>query len=62
VDASGFGFFSNLSKTGSTLKIKMGANMWLAWVIINNFLNCTDIKFPTQKELKILEQIQYLNL
>jgi hypothetical protein len=49
--------FSNLSKTGSTLKIKMDAPnfcMWLAWDIMNKFLNCTDIKLQTEKELKIL--------
>jgi hypothetical protein len=56
---------------GSTPKIKMGALacsknpnfcMLLAWDIMNNFLNCTDIKLPTQKYLNILEQVQYLNL
>jgi hypothetical protein len=56
--------FSNLFKTGLTLKIKMGALtcpkipnfcMWLAWDIVNNFLNCTNIKFPTKEYLKILE-------
>jgi hypothetical protein len=36
--------------------------MWLTWDIVNNFLNCGNIKFPTEKELKILEQIQHLNL
>jgi hypothetical protein len=64
-------FFLNLSKTGSNAKIKMGALlalkipnfcMWLAWDIMNNFLSCTDIKFQAEKDLKILEQIQYLNL
>jgi hypothetical protein len=36
--------------------------MWLAWDIMNNFLNFGDIQFPTQSELKILDQIQHLNL
>jgi hypothetical protein len=36
--------------------------MWLAWDIMNNFLSGTDIKFQAEKDLKILEQIQYLNL
>jgi hypothetical protein len=30
--------------------------------VLNNFLNCADFKFPTKIKLKILEQIQYLNL
>jgi hypothetical protein len=56
---------------GSAPEIKMGALacsknpnfcMLLAWDIMNNFLNCTDIKLPTQKYLNILEQVQYLNL
>jgi hypothetical protein len=36
--------------------------MWLAWDIMNNFPNCVDIQFPRELDLKILEQIQYLNL
>jgi hypothetical protein len=36
--------------------------MWLACNIINNFLNCANMKFPTEIELKILEQIEHLNL
>jgi hypothetical protein len=36
--------------------------MWLAWDIMNNFLNCADFQFPIELELKILEQIQYSNL
>jgi hypothetical protein len=35
--------------------------MWISWDIMTNFLSCTDIKVSTEKELKILEQIQYLN-
>jgi hypothetical protein len=64
--------FSNLSKTGSTLKIKNGCLillqkipnfcMWLTWDIMNNFLNCADMQFPTETELKILDQIQHLNI
>jgi hypothetical protein len=26
--------------------------MWLAWDIMNNFLNCADIEFPTETEIK----------
>jgi hypothetical protein len=29
---------------------------------MNNFLNCADLKFLTELELKILEQIHYFNL
>jgi hypothetical protein len=29
---------------------------------MNNFLNCADIQFSIELELKILEQIQHLNL
>jgi hypothetical protein len=36
--------------------------MWLDWDIMNNLLNCADIQFPTQTELKILDQIQHLSL
>jgi hypothetical protein len=36
--------------------------MWLAWDVMNKFLNCTDINVPTNKELKILERIQYLKI
>jgi hypothetical protein len=36
--------------------------MQLAWDIMNNFLDCADIKFLTEIELKILDQIQQLNL
>jgi hypothetical protein len=36
--------------------------MSLDWGIVNNFLNCADIQFSTELELKILEQIQHLNL
>jgi hypothetical protein len=36
--------------------------MWLAWYIMKKILNCADMKFPTEIELKILEQIQYLNV
>jgi hypothetical protein len=36
--------------------------MWLAWDIMNNILNCANIQFPIELYLKILEQIQYLNL
>jgi hypothetical protein len=32
------------------------------WSILQNVLNCDDFKFPTKIMLKILEQIQYLNL
>jgi hypothetical protein len=35
--------------------------MCLAWCVINNCLNYTDAKLPTEKDLKIQEQIQYLN-
>jgi hypothetical protein len=30
--------------------------------ILHIFLNCADFKFPTDLILKLLEQIQYLNL
>jgi hypothetical protein len=36
--------------------------MKLDWSILNNSLNCADFKFPTEVMLKIMEQIQYLNL
>jgi hypothetical protein len=36
--------------------------MRLDWGIINNFINCSNIQFATELELKILEQVQYLNL
>jgi hypothetical protein len=36
--------------------------MQLDWGIMNNFLNCSHIQFPTELDLKILEQIQHLNL
>jgi hypothetical protein len=61
----------NLSKTASTLKIKMGVLycsknsqfLHLASLgIMNNFLNCANNQFPTEIEIKILEQIQHLNL
>jgi hypothetical protein len=29
---------------------------------MNSFLNCADLKFLTELELKILEQIHYFNL
>jgi hypothetical protein len=29
--------------------------------VFHNFLNCVDIKFPTEIILKFLEQIEYLN-
>jgi hypothetical protein len=34
----------------------------LDWNIRNNFINCADFRFPTESMLKILEQIQNLNL
>jgi hypothetical protein len=36
--------------------------MLLEWDFVKNSLNCGDIQFSTQLELKILEQIQHLNL
>jgi hypothetical protein len=35
--------------------------MLLDWGIVNNFLNCTDIQFSIDVELKFLEQIHNLN-
>jgi hypothetical protein len=32
------------------------------WKILNNFLNCGDLKFPTEYKIKFMEQIQYLKL
>jgi hypothetical protein len=32
--------------------------MRLDWSIVHSFLNCADLKFPTEVMLKILEQIQ----
>jgi hypothetical protein len=31
--------------------------MWQDWDTMNNFINCANVKFPTEIELKILEQI-----
>jgi hypothetical protein len=36
--------------------------MRLDSIFMNKFINCADVKFPTDIMLKILEQIQYLNL
>jgi hypothetical protein len=36
--------------------------MWVDWDIMNVFPNCADIQFQTEVELKVLEQIQHLNL
>jgi hypothetical protein len=36
--------------------------MWLVSDIMNNLLNCANIQFPIKIELKILDQIQHLNL
>jgi hypothetical protein len=62
-------YFSRIIQTNSNLKMEApystpnipNFSMWLSWDIMNNFLNCADIQFLTQLELKILEQIQYLN-
>jgi hypothetical protein len=35
--------------------------MMLDWRIMNNFLNCDDIQFSIDVELKLLEQIHNLN-
>jgi hypothetical protein len=35
--------------------------MLLYWGIMNNSLNCADIQFSMELELKILEQIHHLN-
>jgi hypothetical protein len=35
--------------------------MLLDWGIMNNFLNCADIQFSIDAELKFLEQIHNLN-
>jgi hypothetical protein len=32
------------------------------WGIVNNFVNCADIQISIELELKILEQINHLNL
>jgi hypothetical protein len=59
--------FPNYPKPVETYKIKMGALqcskipkfcMRLDWSVLNNFLNCVNIKFLTDITLKILEQIQ----
>jgi hypothetical protein len=63
-------YFSRIIQTGSNLKIENRCFtllqtfpfLYVARVdIMNNFLNYTDIQFPTELELKILEQIQYLS-
>jgi hypothetical protein len=36
--------------------------MLLDWDIMNNVINCANIQIPTELELKILEQIQHLNI
>jgi hypothetical protein len=36
--------------------------MLLDWGIMNNCQNCADTQFSIELELKILEQIQHLNL
>jgi hypothetical protein len=64
-------YFPELSKLAQTLKLKMDALpcsknsqfcMSLDWRIMNNFLNCADIQFSIELELKIRKQIQHLNL
>jgi hypothetical protein len=37
-------------------------SMLLDWGIVNNSLNCADIQFSRELELKILKQIHHLNL
>jgi hypothetical protein len=32
------------------------------WKILNNFLNCGDLKFLTEYEIKFMERIQYLKI
>jgi hypothetical protein len=34
----------------------------LDWGIINNSLNCSEIQFSIELELKIMEQVHHLNL
>jgi hypothetical protein len=36
--------------------------MLVDWDIVNIFLNYADIQFQTEVELRILEQIQHLNI
>jgi hypothetical protein len=54
-----FVFFFNLSKIGSTWKLKK-KGVRVAWDIMNIFLHGADIQFPTGIELKILDQIHHL--
>jgi hypothetical protein len=64
-------FFPIYPKPAQLEKFKMGVLSCsknsqflyaLSWDNMNNFLNCADIKFLTQTELKILDHIQYLNI
>jgi hypothetical protein len=64
-------YFPELSKPDQKWKLKMDAlpcskNAIIlsaaGWGIVNNFVNCADIQISIELELKILEQINHLNL
>jgi hypothetical protein len=71
VGPDGFFIIPELSKLVQTWNLKKNAlpcskNSQISLAVIlgimNNSLNCTDIQFSIELELKIMEQIHHLNL
>jgi hypothetical protein len=51
-----------IEKEGITLLQISNVCMLVVWDIMNIFLHGADIEFPTEIELKILDQIHHLKL